>query len=149
MAAAVRDGTLRRNFQGFTDDPSDVLIGMGASAVSGFPGLLAQNEKHTGRYRQLSAEGRLSANHGIVRKPQDALRGGVIEALLCQGAAELSPCLLAEVQGRLAPFTTTGLARLDGNRLAILPGGLPYARVIAAMFDSYRAANQRSFSSAI
>lgn len=149
MALAVRDGTLRRNFQGFTDDPSDVLIGMGASAVSGFPGLLAQNEKHTGRYRQLSGEGRLSANHGIVRKPQDRLRGGVIEALLCQGEAELSPCLLAEVQDRLAPFTTTGLARLDGKRLAILPDGLPYARVIAAMFDSYRAANQRSFSSAI
>ena len=70
-------------------------------------------------------------------------------AMLCRGEAELSPCLLAEVKDRLAPFTTTGLARLEGNRLAILSGGLPYARVIAAMFDSYRAANQRSFSSAI
>ncbi len=149
MARAVREGTLRRNFQGFTDDPSAVLIGMGASAISGFPGLIAQNEKHTGRYRALSAQGRLSARHGIVRQPQDTLRGGVIEALLCHNAAELSPCLLAEVHDRLAAFTAAGLARLDGNRLAILPGGLPYARVIAALFDSYRAATQRTFSSAI
>jgi oxygen-independent coproporphyrinogen III oxidase len=149
MARAVREGTLQRNFQGFTDDPAEVLIGMGSSAVSGFPGLLAQNDKHNGRYRQLSGEGRLSANHGIARTPQDRLRGGVIEALLCRNEAELSPCLLAEVQDRLAPFTTAGLATLSGNRLAILPDGLPYARVIAALFDSYRAVTQRTFSSAI
>ena len=149
MARAVQAGTLRRNFQGFTDDPAEVLIGMGASAISGFPGLIAQNEKHTARYRALSAEGRLSANHGIARKPQDLLRGGVIEALLCQSEAELSPCLLAEVKDSLAPFMTAGIARLEGHRLTILPGGLPYARVVAALFDSYRAVTQRSFSSAI
>lgn len=149
MARAAREGTLRRNFQGFTDDPAEVLIGLGTSAISGFPGLLAQNEKHTGRYRQLSAEGRLSACHGIVRGPEDILRGAVIEALLCHSEAELSPCLLAEVQPRLAPFTAAGLASLNGNRLTILPGGLPYARVIAALFDTYRAAAPRTFSSAI
>lgn len=149
MAHAVRQGTLQRNFQGFTDDPSAVLIGMGSSAISGFPGLLAQNDKHNGRYRKLSGEGRLSASHGIARSPQDRLRGSVIEALLCRSEAELSPCLLGEVRDRLTPFTVAGLATLTGNRLTILPGGLPYARVIAALFDSYRQITQRSFSSAI
>jgi oxygen-independent coproporphyrinogen III oxidase len=149
MARAVRHHTLRRNFQGFTDDPSEVLIGMGSSAVSGFPGLLAQNDKHNGRYRKLSGEGRLSANHGIARSAQDRLRGDVIEALLCRGEAELSLCLLAEVRDRLTPFTDAGLASLTGNTLRIAPDGLPYARVIAALFDSYRAVTQRSFSSAI
>ncbi len=149
MAQAVRNGTLRRNFQGFTDDPAEVLIGMGASSISGFPGLLAQNEKHTATYRQLSAEGRLSANHGIARSPQDILRGNVIEALLCRGEAEITLCLMGEVQGRLAPFITAGLASLQSNRLTILPDGLPYARVVASLFDSYRAVTQRTFSSAI
>ena len=37
LATAAIDGTLRRNFQGFTDDPSEVLIGLGASAISSFP----------------------------------------------------------------------------------------------------------------
>ncbi|KPF61995.1 oxygen-independent coproporphyrinogen III oxidase [Porphyrobacter sp. AAP60] len=149
MARAMRDGSLRRNFQGFTDDPAEVLIGMGSTAISGFPGLLAQNDKHNGRYRQLSGEGRLSANHGIARSAADRLRGSVIEALLCRNQATLSPCLLAEVQDRLAPFLTAGLATLSGDRLTILPGGLPYARVIASLFDTYRAVTQRSFSSAI
>lgn len=149
MARAVRDGTLRRNFQGFTDDPSDILIGMGASSISGFPGLFAQNEKHTATYRQLSGEGRLSATHGVARSGEDQRRGAVIEALLCTGEAVLPDDLLAEVSAQLTPFTREGLASLSGNRLAIPDAGLPYARVIAAMFDAYRAVAPRKFSSAI
>jgi len=149
MARAMRDGTLRRNFQGFTDDPSEVLIGLGASAISGFPGLFAQNEKHTGRYRQLSDEGRLSGNHGVVRSADDQRRGAVIGALLCQGEALLPGDLLADAKDRLVPFTEAGLAAFDGAKLTIPPAGLPYARVIAAQFDAYRALAPRKFSSAI
>ncbi|WP_017664234.1 radical SAM protein [Porphyrobacter sp. AAP82] len=149
MALAARAGRLRRNFQGFTDDPSEVLIGMGASAISGFPGLHAQNEKHTATYRQLSEVGRLSASHGIARSAEDQRRGALIEALLCQGEAVVPDDLLAQVAGRLAAFTDEGLAQLRGNHLAIPPHGLPYARVIAALFDAYRAATPRTFSSAI
>ncbi|PLK25232.1 coproporphyrinogen III oxidase [Porphyrobacter sp. TH134] len=149
MAHAAKDGTLRRNFQGFTDDPSEVLIGLGASAISGFPGLLAQNQKHTGQYRALAGEGRLSARHGLVRAPEDQRRGAVIEALLCRHEAVVPDDLIAAAAERLAPFVERSLARLDGNRLTIMPGGLPYARVIAALFDSYRAATARQFSSAI
>ena len=149
MARAAAQGTLRRNFQGFTDDPSDVLIGLGASAISGFPGLLAQNEKHTATYRQLSEGGSLSARHGIVRSAEDQFRGAVIEALLCRGEADLSPGLLSEVQHRIAPFSAAGLAHIDDNRLTIRPEGLPYARVIASLFDAYRQTGHRRFSSAI
>lgn len=149
MARAMRAGRLRRNFQGFTDDPAEVLIGLGASAISGFPGLLAQNEKHTGRYRQLSGEGRLSAHHGIVRSPEDERRGAVIEALLCRGEAVVPSDLLDDATDRLAPFLAADLAALSGDRLSIRPAGLPYARVIAALFDAYRSLTPRRFSSAI
>lgn len=149
MAKAARTGSLRRNFQGFTDDPGEVLIGMGSSAISGFPGLLAQNEKNNGRYRMLSSQGRLSAVHGIARRSEDQLRGQVIEHLLCRGHAAIAPCLLHEVHGRLGPFIERDLVRLAGNDLAITNAGLPYARVIASLFDAYRAVTQRSFSSAI
>jgi oxygen-independent coproporphyrinogen-3 oxidase len=84
-----------------------------------------------------------------VRSPQDRLRGGVIEALLCRHEAELSPCLLADVHDRITPFAAAGLASISGNRLTIRPDGLPYARVIAALFDTYRESAQQRFSSAI
>jgi len=73
----------------------------------------------------------------------------VIEALLCKGASQVPGDLLADMGDRLAPFADAGLATLEGDRLTILSGGLPYARIIAALFDRYRAFAPRRFSSAI
>ena len=150
MARATREGTLRRNFQGFTDDPSEVLIGMGSSAISGFPGLIAQNEKHNGRYRKLSTEGRLSACHGIARSPEDRLRGRRDRGTAVPGRSAI--VALPDRRGYAIasyPSRRLGWPRFPAMSWQILPGGLPYARVIAALFDSYRAVTQRRFSSAI
>lgn len=149
MAKAVEQGTLRRNFQGFTDDQAQTLLGLGASAIGCFPDLLVQNEKNAGRYRMLLSQDRLPAAHGIRRSTDDQRRGAVIEALLCHGKASLDAELAAEAAARLAPFTERGLARLDGGVLTIEPGGLPYARTIAAIFDPYRQDSVRRFSSAV
>jgi oxygen-independent coproporphyrinogen-3 oxidase len=97
----------------------------------------------------LSSQGRLSAGHGIVRGREDRMRGQVIEALLARGHGAIAPCLLEETRAQLAPFLERDLVRLTGNDLAITPGGLPYARVIASLFDAYRKVTQRSFSAAI
>lgn len=149
MARALQAGTLRRNFQGFTDDPARTLIGMGASAIGCFPDLLVQNEKNAGRYRMLLSQDVLPATHGIRRSADDQRRGAVIEALLCFGRAELDPDLAAEAALRLAPFAERGLARMQGSTLSIAPAGLPYARTIAALFDPYRQDSLRRFSSAV
>ncbi|MDJ0977469.1 MAG: radical SAM protein [Erythrobacter sp.] len=149
MAEAARNGTLRRNFQGFTDDPSPVLIGMGASAISGFPGLLAQNEKNAGRYRMLASQGNLTADHGVARTGEDQLRGKLIEELLCHSRTTLTPCLHARIRESLAPFLARGLAVQSGLDLTITEQGLPYARVIASFLDRFREETTKVFSAAI
>lgn len=149
MAGAVEQGTLRRNFQGFTDDQAQTLLGLGASAIGCFPDLLVQNEKNAGRYRMPLSQDRLPAAHGIRRSADDQRRGAVIEALLCHGKASLDADLATEAATRLAPFTQRGLARLDQGMLTIAPGGLPYGRTIAAIFDPYRQDSARRFSSAV
>jgi len=149
LAIAARQGSLRRNFQGFTDDTSDILIGMGASSISMFPHLIAQNEKNNGRYRMLSSQASLSASTGIIRTPEDTMRAKFIEGLLCTGRANWPQPMLADIQERLQPFVAKGLATLDGGTVSVTPDGLPYARVIAAIFDPYRAKTIRRFSSAI
>jgi oxygen-independent coproporphyrinogen III oxidase len=73
----------------------------------------------------------------------------LIEALLCRGTARLEPDLAAEAEPRLAPFVLRGLAELGSGQLTITPGGLPYARTIAALFDPYRQDSLRRFSSAV
>lgn len=149
MAQAATSGSLRRNFQGFTDDRAEVLIGLGASAISSFPGLLAQAEKNNGRYRMLLSQDRLPTAHGIRRDAQDRIRGRLIEQLLCRQWADVPADLLAEVEPALTPFRQRDLILLDGQRITILPDGLPYSRVIAALFDPYRRHSQRRFSSAV
>lgn len=149
LARATREGRLQRNFQGFTDDAAPVLLGLGASAISSFPTLLAQDEKNSGRYRMLLSQDRLPIAHGKARSTDDRLRGAAIEELLCRGRARVCRAMLDQAWDRLAPYAEAGLCEIEGEYLAIGEHALPYARSIAAAFDPYRQDSQRRFSSAI
>ncbi len=148
LALATRDGTLRRNFQGFTDDQAPVLIGLGASSISEFPEVFIQNEKNAGRYRMLLGADQLTGRKGVARTADDRRRGAIITDLLCRGSATIDADLLAFNRDMLEPFIQRGLARIDGNRLELLAGHEPYARSIAAVFDTYRG-GAKQFSSAV
>ena len=148
LAQAALAGTLRRNFQGFTDDQAPVLIGLGATSISQFDHAYIQNEKNAGRYRMLCSAGRLTGRRGIVRSLEDLRRGSVIEALLCRGEATVDADLLAQALPRLAPFIERGLLRRDDDHLTLERGSEPYARSVAAVFDGWRSAERR-FSSAV
>ena len=145
----MAEGRLRRNFQGFTDDNEEILIGLGASAISQFPNLFVQNEKNAGRYRMQVAADLLPVERGVCRTIEDRRRGRVIEHLLCDGKAQVAGLLDADVAPRLPPFLDRGLARLEGSLLRLSPDAGPYARVIATLFDAYRKPAARRFSSAI
>jgi len=153
LAQAALSGRLHRNFQGFTEDAAPMLIGLGASAISGFPGLLVQNEKNAGRYRMLLSQDVLPQALGIRRSAEDRARGAAIEALLCHGRACFPPSLREEVLPRLRPFLNRGLCAVEwkegGAELVLAPHALPYARGIAAAFDPYRQHSPRRFSSAV
>lgn len=137
LAIAAAEGKVRRNFQGFTDDQSDVLIGFGASAISQFPDRIIQNEKNPGAYREIVGAHRLAGSRGLLRDADDQIRAARIEHLLCSGHADIS-CLLAE------PASMASLHQLEERRLVVRDGsfiklteaGRPYARVVAALFDS-------------
>ncbi|MEO0061688.1 MAG: Coproporphyrinogen-III oxidase, anaerobic 1, partial [Pseudomonadota bacterium] len=149
LAQAATSGRLRRNFQGFTDDRAQSVIGLGASSISSFPTLLAQNEKNAGRYRMLLSQDCLTASGGKARSVDDRRRGAVIEELLCRGRARIERALLDDAWPRLAPYVETGLCGMDNGQLVIEPHALPYARSIAACFDPYRQPAGRRFSSAV
>lgn len=149
LAQAAVSGRLHRNFQGFTDDPAPVLIGLGASAISSFPGLLVQNEKNTGRYQMMLSQGRLTATRGIERDADDQARARIIEDLLCAGRARIPTTLLRTTSARLAAFAARGLIEIDDDVLILANAALPYARSIAAVFDRNRIDTTRRFSAAV
>lgn len=150
MVRAVAEGRLRRNFQGFTDDDPDALIGFGASAISQFDTLFVQNEKASGRYRTRLAAGGLASVRGVRRSAADRERAVIIEDLLCGRDADLTALPSDGLcEARLQPFVDRGLVELGGDRLRLAPGALPYARAIAACFDPYRAVVPEGFSAAV
>ena len=149
LASAALAGQVHRNFQGFTDDAAPVLLGLGASAISNFPHLLAQNVKEAGKYRMMTSGGMSPVTCGIQRSADDSYRGAVIERLLCNGSAQVRAKLLNEVRGSLAPFAARDLLSIIDHRVTINPIGLPFARTIAASFDSNRGTSMRQFSTAV
>lgn len=150
LAVAARNGALRRNFQGFTDDPAEILIGLGASAISAFGGALLQNEKNAGRYHLRIANGQFATARGLRRSADDRKRGAVIEDLLCRGVADCAGLSdWASIRERSRPFVDLELASWSGSVLSLEPDALPYARTIAALFDRYRLSSATRFSSAV
>jgi oxygen-independent coproporphyrinogen III oxidase len=150
IAIAAREGRLRRNFQGFTEDEAEVLIGLGASAISQFPDVLVQNEKNAGRWHMAVSSGRLAGARGVRRSVDDQWRAAAIEELLCQGRADLGGIAdRSEIALRLARFAALKLVRWEGSVLLLAPEALPYARVIASAVDRYRGPAATRFSSAV
>ena len=150
LARAAARRTVRRNFQGFTDDPARTLLGLGASAISSFPDRLIQNEKNTGRYRMRAFAGKLCGVAGIARSPEDNQREAIISALLCTGSAPIDREFIAALNSvLLEAFGTFGLLEIRNDRLNITEAGRPYRRVIAGLFDAYRSPAERRFSTAI
>jgi hypothetical protein len=77
-------GELRRNFQGYTDDQSETLIGFGASAISRFKGGYHQNAVATSAYQdRVSIEG-FAAHKGYEMSDTDTLISAMIEELMCR-----------------------------------------------------------------
>lgn len=137
IAIAAAEGRVRRNFQGFTEDQSDVLIGFGASAISQFPDAIIQNEKNPGAYREIVGAHRLAGRRGLIRDANDQLRARLIERLLCTGRTEAS-CLASDAaaMASLYQLEERKLIVRDGADIVITDAGRPYARVVAALFDT-------------
>lgn len=158
LAVAAAEGRLQRNFQGFTDEPGKAVIGLGASAISQFDGLLVQNHKHEAHYRKAVAAGGLAASRGVVRTMDDRLRGDAIARLLCDGMVDLAalagdygriPEAFAAALPRLRELGTLGLVRREGWRIVLTEAGRPYARLAASAFDAWRNGSAGTFSRAV
>lgn len=135
LATAERQGRLHRNFQGYTDDESEALIGLGASAISSLPGLIYQNAADTGDYKAALAERRLPVVRGIPLSADDHRIAQVIERVLCDFEVFLESDLHIAACSRLAPLVHAGLITMTGNHLTVTARGRPYVRSVAACFD--------------
>ncbi len=154
MAKAQRAGKLRRNFQGYTDDPTPVLIGLGASSISRFPQGFAQNASATAAHTKAIREGRFSTHRGHRFTGEDALRARIIEALMCDFAVSRSELLAgfnvapARLDGlfQAAANDFGGMVQVTEDGFQIPKRARPLTRMIARSFDAYDTAEMRHSS---
>jgi len=154
LAAAAREGRLRRNFQGYTVDEADALIGLGASAIGKLPQGFIQNAPDLGGYSRAVEAGRFATVKGLVLSDEDRLRSHIIERLMCDLALDLNTVKggatrFARELDALAPLADQGLLTIAGGKIAITEPGRPYVRIAAAAFDTYLAASQKKHSLAV
>ncbi|MEO3413548.1 oxygen-independent coproporphyrinogen III oxidase [Roseovarius sp. CAU 1744] len=145
LSTARKTGRLRRNFQGYTDDTAEVLIGVGASAISRFPQGYAQNAPATGAHTAAIRAGQFSTTRGHEFTADDKMRSRMIEALMCDfriDAAEIRERFSisgATLSGLLADTAQAfdGLLIHDETGLSIPPDARMLTRMIARSLDAY------------
>ncbi len=145
LTVALNEGRLKRNFQGYTDDQSEVLIGVGASSISRFPQGYAQNAPATSAHTSRIRDGQFSISRGHVFSGEDKLRGRLIEAVMCDFRIDAAEILskfdisqarlqdMFEAANRAFP----GMLRVTPEGLYIPEHARPLTRIIARSFDAY------------
>ena len=146
LAVAAESGALHRNFQGYTTDSCNTLLGFGASSIGRLPQGYVQNAVLIGDYQKRIAAGELAATKGRFFAAEDGLRAAVIERIMCDyrvdldevcGRFDADPERLALSGRNLDELVRDGLVRRAGNVITMEEHARPLVRVLAAAFDEY------------
>jgi oxygen-independent coproporphyrinogen-3 oxidase len=144
LAKAAREGRLNRNFQGYTDDRAEILIGLGASAISRFPQGFAQNDPATAGYTAAIDGGRFATKRGHAFTADDRIREAMITALMCdfrvdpEAVAARVHVPRREISRRLEGIVAAFPGALEpGEPCTLRPEARPAARLVARFFDAY------------
>jgi oxygen-independent coproporphyrinogen III oxidase len=146
LAVALSNGTLQRNFQGYTADKAATLIGFGASAISSLPQGYLQNHLPMKTYKTAIEQSDIPTARGIAIDQNDLLRRRIIEQLMCDMSVNLAavcaefgtkPEVLSAEIDRLKPYIEDGICVNENFKISINEEARPFVRLIAAAFDSY------------
>ena len=147
LSIAMQNGTLQRNFQGYSTCRETDLVGMGVSAIGKVGNSFVQNLKDIRDWQAAIDNGELPVWRGLSLSGEDRLRRGVISAIMCQGFVRFSD--FEEKYGidfndhfaleldSLKPLEKDGLVKLSEGGIDVTPTGLLLLRAIAMKFDEY------------
>jgi len=147
MSKALFDGTLQRNFQGYSTLKGVQLHGMGMSSISHVGGRYLQNQKELKTYYADIASGKLPLLRGYVMTAEDQIRYDAIMHIMCNlyiDYTQLSDQLgldftdyFKEDLASLDDLEVDGLVRRETGGLHVTPLGRLFVRIVAMRFDPY------------
>ncbi|WP_448204075.1 oxygen-independent coproporphyrinogen III oxidase [Azospirillum sp. sgz302134] len=146
LAVQQAEGRLSRNFQGYTTDDAEVLLGFGASSIGALPQGYVQNAVPFDQYAQAIESGNLATAKGLPLTAEDRLRRDLIVRLMCDLAVDVGA--VAEAHGletgafdadlaAMDDLVADGVAVVEGRRVSVPESARPLMRIVAARFDTY------------
>lgn len=148
LAQAQDNGTLHRNFQGYTLYGDADLIGFGTSAISALGDFYGQNQKSIEHWQDDIDAGVLPLERGCLLTRDDLIRRDLITTLLCRmwiDLDELSERWKIDARSYFGPelmqmnrLAQDGLVQFDWHQLRLAPTGRLLARAVAMVFDVYQ-----------
>src|SRR5690554_398012 len=153
LSIAQRNGTLQRNFQGYSTHADCDLIGIGVSSIGKVGDSYSQNVKELSHYYSRMKSSMLPVHRGYKLSEDDRLRRDVISDLMCHGRIDYAKFeqhyqikfkdYFATALALLREHERDGLLELHEDALLLLPQGHLLMRSVAMAFDAYLGAEQK------
>jgi oxygen-independent coproporphyrinogen-3 oxidase len=147
LASAQEDGSLQRNFQGYTTHGHCDLIGLGVSAISQVGDLYCQNSSELSDYQQNLSSGQLTIQRGLQCNADDRIRRAVIQQLICHFQLDFAPIeqafginfrdYFSDIWPQLRQMAEDGLLVLSDRGIDVRPSGRLLVRSLCMLFDHY------------
>ena len=147
LARAQRDGSLQRNFQGYSTHGNCDIIGLGPSAISRIGDSYSQNARDLVGYYLALDNGKLPVARGMVLTEDDLIRRELINELMCHARLDIAAfesrhalnfaTYFATALEHLQQVQDDGLVEVDAARILVTPRGRLLLRNIAMCFDAY------------
>ena len=133
-------GTLHRNFMGYTASKTQLMIGLGISAISDSWYGFAQNVKTVKEYEEVLSQDRIPVYRGHILSEEDLILRRHILNLMCQfhtswEAPQLQFAEAEEVKMRLSEMEKDGLIHILPQGIEVTDVGKPFVRNICMAFD--------------
>lgn len=145
LAMAIQEGTIHRNFQGYTVLPPMPVLGLGVSAISDVGGAFLQNHLRLSDYMSAIENHQFATFKGLVRTADDELRRYVIGEIMCSLRVRASAVLekfgidfmesFCSELSALQVLRKQGLVEFRTDEVRVTERGRPLLRNVAAVFD--------------
>jgi len=156
LTLARENGTLQRNFQGYSTHADCDMIGLGITSIGKVGDTYSQNVKETAQYQHRLEEGRLPVFRGYRLNADDRLRRDVINALMCHNRIDFATIeaahgivfrdYFADALAQLQEMADDGLLAIREGEIEVLPAGRLMMRNAAMAFDAYLKPEENRYS---
>jgi len=140
MYQAFKEGSLHRNFMGYTASKTQVMIGLGISSISDSWYSFAQNIKTIEEYYECLEQNEIPVVKGHVLSQEDLIIRKHILNLMCSFTTswadeDMQFAEIDEVLEQLKEMSQDQLIKIADSSVTILEKGKPFVRNICMSFD--------------